>query len=691
MRLIARLFAFISSLFILLYGVLPGLFKPAGNFVTTFVAGRNFLNGAHSVDFYKFPHFCRLVDLGGFSDKIYSFVSTTPSSILVAAALAIPPAPLARFLLTAVNIVAIIMLAHVTAKVAKAPIRTTYLVFLGSSYALATNFQLGEVFIIPTLLFVLALYSFSMNHEAMSGAFLGLAFPFSLFVAIPATLFLLTARWRNFAYFVASTLAVLLLTYIVVGQSTLGYYFQRILPAYIDGRVLNPFSDSYQTAWSFFRKLFVYNETLNTHPALESATAYLVASSIFKASVIVPPAYFFHKGISLKDSRHMLMAATFPIIFLSPTASSPQLIILAPAIVAMIQSAFEVGQRKTAAGFAVLYALACLPISSLANEYLKISNLFVDYERFILLLMIYALYLVFQRRIVPPQLRTLRLALTVIIVAAVSVTFYVGDRFVQHPMSAPLRPALTGSALKDIAFSPGMRSGRLSYIGYDSSAAFLTPHGITLKDFSGNYYRYSSDQAGRNYSVETVKDGVEIAYFKTRGAKAEFVGHDVSVSSDGDYGAFMRNATIYLLDLDPRYISPVDTLSLLPYRIRECSFNAQKNNEIVFLIDSLNSSCAIGTYNLFDHEITTQAAPFHVSLLCADGDVFYATQEVADTTNLWELRPETHPTKLLAINGNIYDISVLNRALFLSSDFRRGLEYPTVYEYVNEAGHSPGK
>lgn len=692
MRLVSRLFVFVSSLFIILYGVLPGAFKIGGDFVASFVAGRSFLHGIDPVLLYRFPVFQKMIDLSGLSNRFFSFVTSAPSSILTDAMLAIPPARLARFLLAAVNAAAFILLVHATAKMAGTSNKTAYFVFLSSSFALAANFQSGEPFIILTLLLVLAFYAYSMGAHAACGAFLGLAFPFYPILGIPVLLFLMLARWRVFSYFATVTVGILILTFIVVGQSTLIYYIQRILPAYLNARVLDPFSDSFQTAGAFLRRLFVFNETLNLKPLFNSNTAYLAGISIFKAGVIVPSAYFFYKGLSLGKPRESLAAATFPLVFISPLSSPAELIMLAPAIVILAQSAIEEGRRRIAGAFMVLYAIACVPIYSFAGEYLKSSSAFLDFEGFILLFAIYILYLVFQSRVVPVHLRMLRLGLTVVIVGAVAVTLYLGDRLAQRRSSLPLTPVLTGTALKSAAFSPGLRAGHMTCIIYDSTSESFVADGISLKGLTPyNFYRYCSGQSGNNYALESVNDREPVVYFKTRSALAIFRGRGVSVSGDEDYGAFMRGGVIHVLDLDPRYISPVDTLSLLPYRISDCSFNCSLNNMIVFLVDSLNSSCSIGTYNLFSRKVTVSPAPFQISLICADADSFFATQDVADTTILWKLVEGKPPHKLLSMRGNISDITVIDHTLYLSSDFERGLDNPTVYEYVGDNEPAPGQ
>lgn len=685
MRLVYRLFVLVASLFVALYGVLPGFFKIQGDFVACLVAGKNFIRGMNPVLFYHFPLFQKLIDASGLSGNMASIVVSPPSSIMTDALMAIAPAAISRFLLTSANIVALAMAVYATAKIAGTSTRMSFFVFLCSSFALAANFQSSAPYIILTLLFVLAFYAYSIGSVAGCGVFLGIAFPFYPLLAVPAILLLLSARWRAFAYFISISLAIMALTYIVLGESSLVYYFQRILPPYLNGRVMDPFSNSYQTAWSFFRRLFVYNETLNPLPLIKSDSTYLMVGSAFKAAVIVPPAYFFYKGISRGKAAEALAAASFTIIFLSPLSTSPELVILAPAVAIIAQSAFGEGRRKLGSSVIILYAVACLPIYSLASEYLKLSSIFLNYERFILLLALYVLYLIFQSRLVPSHAKAFRLALTLVVVGAVTVTLYLGDHAVHNANSLPMKAALTGPALRNPSFSPGLKDGQLTYVGYAPESSLLSVDGINTKGLSSrNVFKYASGDFGKNFGVETVRDGKDVVYFKTRSAEASFEGTEVGLSKDEDYGTFMRNGNVYVVDLDPRYIALIDTLSLLPYRVAQCSFNSSRNNQLVFIIDSLNSSYSIASYNLYSKSITTFPAPFRISLMCARGDTFFVARDLSDTSAVWEIVKNRATRRLLTIRANICGITLLGNRLFLSSDFGRGLDNPTIYLYTGQ-------
>ncbi len=687
MRLISKLFVFASSLFIILYGVLSGFFKIEGTFIASYVAGRNLLQGMNPVLLYQFPYFQKLIGVSGLTERILSFVGATPSSIAADAFLAFTPVMMARILFTAANLAAFVMLVHATAKVVGTSNKTAYMVFLSSSFALASNFQAGEPFIIFALLFVLAFYAFSLGKVAACGVLIGLAFPFNPIFVLPAILFLLAAKWRAFTYFLISAVSLLAVTYLVVGNSTFVFYYQRIVTAYLNGRVLNPFSDTFQTAWSFLRRMFMFNETLNPNPLLKSTPAFLMASSFFKASVVVPGAYFFYKGVSMDKPREALVAATFPVLLLLPVFTPAELVMLAPAIVAIVQSATEEGRTRIAGIFLVLYALACIPFYMFEGEFAGAWSIFLDYECLFLLFAIYILYLVFQSRIVPRHLRYFRMILTGVIVFAVATTLYLGDRFVQRPVNSELVPALPASALEVPSFSPGLYSGRLAYITEDSSTETLRPSGVDPEQPpSENFFSYNSGEVGDNYAMETAANGGAVVYFKTRSARAIYPGYEPRISADEDYGAYIRQGKIFVLDLDPRYIARLDSISVLPYKIIECSFNAGKNNEIDFVIDSLNDSYSLAAYNLFNRNTSTYPIPFRPNRFCTVGDTMYATQIVADSTAFWKIVENESPNSLFAIHGDIYDVTCLNGVIYLSSDYERGIENPTVYKYVRNLG-----
>lgn len=612
MRLTARVFVFASSLFIILYGVLPGFFRVEGDFIPFYVAGKNFFNGINPISFYRFPDFQKLIDASGLSTRMFSIGGSSPASFLIGALASIVPAGYSKFVLTAISLGAFVLLAHVSAKFTGSSTKTAYLVFLSSSFALATNFSSGEPFIILTLLFAAAFFAFSIDADRVSGAFLGIIFPLQVFTAIPALFFLLAKRWRVFIYFIFAAVFFVLITSLIAGEPLVSYYLQHVFPFYINGRIQNPFSISYQTAWSFLKRVFLFDPTLNPNPIIASRNTYVFLISLFKAIIVVPSAYFFYRGIEKKNTRESFIASTFPIIFLSPTALAFQLVIFAPAIICLGQTALEEQRMTVSRFFIVLYALACLPLYSFASNYLNVRTPFLLYERFFMLLSIYFIYLFFQLRLLPKHLIVVRLSITAAIIAAVTVTLYMGDSTPEPTQDPVLSPVLSGYQLHYASFSPCVYGNKLSYVSLDSAtrnyAVISSGLNSRRSDPVGNCYRVSVDEIGRRSAIESIEEDSEVVNFSSEAGSRVYNGNGGSVSQGGTIGAFINKGILFIVDLRSKRIPIVDSLRLLPFEITDYCFNDE--NRIFAILDSLDGHNSIGTYDLSDHHLETHHTPF---------------------------------------------------------------------------------
>ncbi|MFZ1081561.1 MAG: glycosyltransferase family 87 protein [Candidatus Kryptoniota bacterium] len=630
------------------------------------------------------------------SNRIFSLSVSTPSCFILDVLIAVPPAAISKFLLTAISLVAMVPLVHGSAKLANSSVRTAYLVFLSSSFALATNFSSSEPFIILALFFVTAFFTFSTKAERAAGVILGIAFPFNVFFAIPAMLFLLSKKWHVFIYFVLSSLLVVVITYVVVGESAIIYYLERVFPSFINGRVQNPFSISYQTAWSFLRRLFVSDPTLNSNPIFASRDAYVFSISLFKSLTVVPAAYFFYRGIEKNNPREAFVASTFPVMFLSPTATTFQLVLLAPAIICLSQTALEEHRISIARLFIVLYAMVCIPFFVGLSNFFKIQTPILLYERFFLLFSIYVLYLFFQLRTLSKHLFAWRMSITAATIAAITVPLYFGDNTPSAMSQFPAKPILKGEQLKTAAFSPASYGDRFMYVGVDSNSRnYAVQNEVNVPHESRNCYRVSASADGLEFMIETTSPQPEpliaqkpSVYFGTKNGDISYLAESGSVSRDGDFGAFIRSGSLYIVEMRSKHIPVIDSLVISPFKIIQCNFNNGDNSKIALIIDSLNGAHSVGMYNLQTHRLITYYSPFPLSSICANEENIYGTYEDNDSTSVW-LQQAADPAsvgadsliKLFAVHGNVIDINVVNHDLYFSSDFERGLGLPTIYKY----------
>ena len=674
--------------------------------MSLYVTGKSLLNGVDPTLFYRFLEFQKLMDTSGLSTAVLSATHSTPASFLIDAIIALPPAGFSQFVWTAVNLGALVLLVHVSAKLAHSSVRLAYMVFISSSFGLAENFVSAEPFIILTLLFCLGFFAFSTGLERAGGTILGLVFPFELFTAIPALLFLMGKRWRIFIYFLLTSLFIILATYLVLGQSVITYYLQRVFPFYLNAKVQNPFSVSYQTPWSFFRRIFLFDPTLNPNPILASRNACTLAISLFESLVVVPSSYFFYRGVEKKNERECIIAATFPVIFLSPTAITSQLLLLAPAILCLGQALMET-QRKTLARVSfILYAIACIPLHSFMSALLNVQTPFLSYEQFFLLLAIYGIYLVSQFELLPRHMLLIRTIFAAVVMAAVTLTLYFGESIQEPAQAVQATLVLTGDQLKNAAFGPTTHGGQISYISLDSSlqnyavnsalpaGRAIRPLPIELgRDMPGNCFAVSVDASARVFSVELSLGNKIVVRFRTELGDRSYPGRNGSVSREGGHGAFIADGKLFIVDLRSKLIPIVDSIDVLPFKVTQYSFTNEQPflrssvEEIALLVDSLNGSKAIATYDIATRRLSIFQSTFSAALIATDGKRFFTTFEDGDSTSVWSQGTDGHPKELFSVRGNIMDIGVVGTAdggydLYFSSDFERGLNLPTIYKYA---------
>lgn len=686
MRLIVKLFIFTSAIFILLYGVLPGLIRIEGDFVANYTAGKFIRSGNNPEALYKYEKLQQLIDRSGYQTSAKSFVTSTPAELVIDTLVSIPPLPFAKFLVTLANLLAVFLMIHMTASISKAPLTLTYVVFISSSYVMAANFRWCEPYLLIGMIYTFAFYSLSVKANRIAGVSLGLIFPLKVFSIIPAALFLMTRNWRAVIYFITTAVLILLITFVTVGESTITHYLQRVLPFYLDGLIGNPFSTSNQSAWSFFRHLFIYDKSFNPSPIYQSTSAYRLAISFFKSIAVVTPGYFFHRAAEHKSAREAMIAASFPIILLSPLSTSFQIVLLAPSIVALAQTEFERKNTWLSRVYILMYAIICIPFYMLIQRYLNTTNPFFLYERFILIFLLFLIYIMAEFRTISKSTLPARISTIIVLTAALTVSLYLGSTREYHTRTQNYLTALPESAMLYPTTNPTpISDDTIAYIRYDSGTNRFLPESFPkLLSDSVSYYSISSSDSKKSVAISTAFSNRMVAYFATTLAKASFQGENAEVSNDGNWGTFVHEGRAYIVSLQPADINIVDSISILPFHVIECKFDRSDNYHMYFSADSLEGKKSIFSYSLLNHSYWPVFSNKSLSTFCIhNGKIFY-TEVMVDSTGLF-VSTKGKNRKLLSLYGDILNLSATNQWVYFASDVNRGLWLPTIYKFAMSA------
>jgi len=316
-----------------------------------------------------------------------------------------------------------------------------------------------------------------------------------------------------------------------------------------------------------------------------------------------------------------------------------------------------------------------------------VSSPFLVFERFFLLLVLFGVYIAFQTRIVPRHLWATRGAVTAGLIISVTLTLYLGDRSLLPTNDIPIVPALNAHLFKTAAFSPAIMDGNLECVSYNRQSGTLEADEdeSAAESDTGNTYSISSDRTGLHYASMTVRDGSFVSHFRSKHFDKALPGWNPIVSPDGDFGAIIRNGSLVTLDLQEKNLAAIDTVSFLPFQIREATFDYTNDDRLMVIVDSLNGSYAIGTYDITGRHLSVTPTSFRPDHICSDGENFFLTKEIADSTEIWSYKRSDEPgTKILTIRASIVDMRILNHRLYFSSDFGRGLNLPTVFEYTGK-------
>ncbi|MGC8654527.1 MAG: glycosyltransferase family 87 protein [Candidatus Kryptoniota bacterium] len=673
---------FTSGIFILLYGILPGFLSLEGNFVAYQTAGKFIRSGGNPSALYKFGKLQQQIDRAGFNTSDRSFVTSTPAELIVDAVISIPPIRFAKFLVTLINLLAVFLMVHMVASISKAPLTLAYLVFISSSYVMAANFRWCEPYLVLGMIYVLTFYSISVNANKIAGISLGLIFPLKFFSVIPAVFFLLTKNWKAVIYFIVTAFLISLITFMVIGESTFVHYLQNILPFYLDGLIGNPFSVSNQSAWSFFKHLFVYDQSFNRVPFYSSIPAYSLAISFFKSLTVVVPAYFFHRAAEHKSAREAMIAASFPIILLSPVSTTYQIILLAPAIVALAQTEFERNNTWLSRIYILIYAIASIPFYVIVERYFKTTNPFLLYERFLLIFLLFLIYMVAEFRMVSKSTILARISTISILTAALTASLYLGSTKSNYDIPQNYLPALSSSEMLYPSIDPVPLPGNpVAYIKYDSNTNRFLPESFPkLLSDTVNYYSISSSDSKKSMAISTAIQNRMLVYFATNREKASFTGENAEVSSDGKWGTFVNNGQAYIVSLLPTDIDIVDSISVLPFRIIECKFDQSDNYHIYFSVDSLQEEKSVYSYSLLYRSFSPVLVNKKFITFCVERGLIFYTQTDADSTTV-SVYLNKKESKLFSLRGNIMNLSIFNQWLYFASDANRGLWLPTIYKF----------
>jgi Glycosyltransferase family 87 len=211
-----------------------------------------------------------------------------PTALLLVPLTGLQPLNALR-VLTAVSVLCLICSVILLAKILSwSRIDTTVFVLL-SGYAVLNTLRFGQPYILASLSCILGYYALGKERPLLAGMCFGLFAPIKYFSVVILLYFAFRRQWRVVLGGAAMILAVAAVSVGVLGWKIHGDFLSGIFRHHLtgDASILDPFSASYQSFDTLFRRLFVFDAIANPLPLLSLPGLASVGAPVIKASVFL--------------------------------------------------------------------------------------------------------------------------------------------------------------------------------------------------------------------------------------------------------------------------------------------------------------------------------------------------------------------------------------------------------------------
>jgi hypothetical protein len=271
-------------------GVVPALSKVDTDFPNYFTAAKIMADGGDTD---------RLYDNGWFQDQMrrYQIGKASegefkpfppPTALLLVPLTRLQPLNALR-VLTCVSVLCLVCSISLLAKILSWSLVDSAVFVLLSGYATLNALRFGQPYILVSLSCILGYYAHLKRRPLLAGICFGLFTPIKYFPVIILIYFAFRKEWK---VVLGGAAAILMVTSVSVG--VLGWKIHEEFLSSVLGNHLvakldlqDPFTASYQSFDSLFRRLFIYDATLNPQSPYALPRLQGIAVLITKASILL--------------------------------------------------------------------------------------------------------------------------------------------------------------------------------------------------------------------------------------------------------------------------------------------------------------------------------------------------------------------------------------------------------------------
>jgi Glycosyltransferase family 87 len=271
-------------------GIVPALSKVDTDFPNYFTAAKIVADGGNTD---------RLYDNGWFQDQMrrYQIGKASegefkpfppPTALLLLPLARLQPLDALR-VLTVGSVLCLICSIILLAKILSWSLADSTVFVLLSGYAVLGALRLGQPYILVSLSCVIGYYARLKGRPLLAGICFGLFTPIKYFPVVFLVYFAFRKEWKVVLGGAAAILMVTALSVAILGWKIHEDFLSSVLGNHLIAKLdlQNPFAVSYQSFDSLFRRLFIYDATLNPQAPFAWPRLQGIAVLITKASILL--------------------------------------------------------------------------------------------------------------------------------------------------------------------------------------------------------------------------------------------------------------------------------------------------------------------------------------------------------------------------------------------------------------------
>jgi hypothetical protein len=289
-RAVALVLLGLLTAFLVVRGIVPALTRVDSDFPSYLTAARIVAQRGHTERLYDIPWFqeqMRRYGIGQPSEGKFQ-PWPPPTALLLVPIASLPPLDALR-VMTGVTAVCLIGSIVLLSRILTWSLIDTALLVLLSGWAGVNSLRLGQPYVLVALSCIAGYYAYLRSRPWLAGLCFGLFTPIKYFPVVMLGYFAARQRWRIVAGGVLAILVVVLASIAILGWPLHEQFLSSVIGNHLIGQLTmqDPFTASFQSFDSLYRRLFVFDATLNPHPWMMAPLLQQAGVAITKGAILL--------------------------------------------------------------------------------------------------------------------------------------------------------------------------------------------------------------------------------------------------------------------------------------------------------------------------------------------------------------------------------------------------------------------